>query len=262
MGSVGRTPRVDRKYDSRDPWPHANTVLLVGAGVAGGAVYGRTDRHAAHVAENPITPADRTATVFEALGVDPRRDCTTARDILSSRAMARPCTAYSGERGARMSLEQRPHTPGTLLPQRPLYNGRITMFFIRSQESAVTRINLDSHGEAVKEFFRALPTDPGGSTVELDGHAIARVVRLRESGNGGPADAGPWTEAKADRRSFLVDRQIDGTLTPEETAELAALQQEMIRERRRLAPVPLAELRRLHQDLLARAQRDDARDVP
>jgi hypothetical protein len=77
MGDFGRTPRVDRKYASRDHWPHANTVLLAGAGVRGGAVHGRTDAHAAHVTEDPVSPADLTATVFEALGVDPR---TTLQD--------------------------------------------------------------------------------------------------------------------------------------------------------------------------------------
>jgi uncharacterized protein (DUF1501 family) len=77
MGDFGRTPRIDRKYASRDHWPHANTVLLAGAGVTGGAVYGRTDRHAAHVTEDPVSPADLTATVLDALGIDPR---TTLHD--------------------------------------------------------------------------------------------------------------------------------------------------------------------------------------
>jgi hypothetical protein len=71
MGDFGRTPRVDRKFASRDHWPSANTVLFAGAGTPGGAVIGRTDRRAAEVTDNPVTPADLTATVFHLLGVDP-----------------------------------------------------------------------------------------------------------------------------------------------------------------------------------------------
>ncbi len=69
MGDFGRTPRIDRKWASRDHWPRANTVLFAGGGVPGGLVYGRTDRHAAEVTEGAVTPADLTATVFAALGV-------------------------------------------------------------------------------------------------------------------------------------------------------------------------------------------------
>ncbi len=77
MGDFGRTPRIDRKYASRDHWPAANTVLFAGAGVPGGSVYGRTDRHAAEVTDAPVSPADLTATILRALGADPR---TTIRD--------------------------------------------------------------------------------------------------------------------------------------------------------------------------------------
>jgi hypothetical protein len=71
MGDFGRTPRIDRQYGSRDHWPHANTVLFAGAGVPGGAVHGRTDRLAAEVTEDPVSPADLTATIFHLLGVNP-----------------------------------------------------------------------------------------------------------------------------------------------------------------------------------------------
>jgi hypothetical protein len=61
------------------------------------------------------------------------------------------------------------------------------------------------------------------------------------------------SEEKNARRCALVDREIDGTLTPEEAVELEVLQQQMLRERRRLAPVPMDDLRRLHQELLSKA---------
>jgi hypothetical protein len=71
MGDFGRTPRIDRKYASRDHWPHANTVLFAGAGMPAGLIHGRTDRHAAEVIDSPVSPADLTATIFHLLGVDP-----------------------------------------------------------------------------------------------------------------------------------------------------------------------------------------------
>jgi hypothetical protein len=68
-------------------------------------------------------------------------------------------------------------------------------------------------------------------------------------------DGTAWNDLKNARRCALADREIEGTLLPNEAAELAVLQQQMLAERRRLAPVPLDDLRRLHQELLAKAQR-------
>jgi hypothetical protein len=119
----------------------------------------------------------------------------------------------------------------------------------------VKHIDLNAQGEAVKQFFLSLPGDPEGSVVELNGYAVARVTPMHRQGNGSWEATGAWTEAKNARRCVLVDREIDGTLTPEEAAELHVLQQEMLRERRRLAPVPLEDLRRLHQKLLMKAQK-------
>lgn len=120
-------------------------------------------------------------------------------------------------------------------------------------------IELNAHGEAVKQFFLSLPADGEGSLVELNGRAVARVTPVAAAGNGEQDDAGPWTEARNARRCVLVDREIDGTLTSEEAAELAVLQKQMLRERRRVAPVPLEDLRRLHQELLTKAQQQAGR---
>jgi hypothetical protein len=127
------------------------------------------------------------------------------------------------------------------------------------REPDVQHINLDRQGEAVKQFFLALPIDPEGSVVELQGHAVARVLPLNGARTGFE-HAGPWTEAKNARRCTLVDREIEGTITSDEAAELAVLQEQMLRERRRLAPVPLDDLRRLHQELLSKAQRHAGRE--
>lgn len=116
-------------------------------------------------------------------------------------------------------------------------------------------IELTRHEEAIKQFFLTLPADPEGSVVELNGKAVARITPL----NAATADEGPdgtaWNDQKNARRCELVDREIEGTLLADEAAELAVLQQQLLAERRRLAPVPLNDLRRLHQELLAKAPR-------
>jgi hypothetical protein len=74
MGEFGRTPLISKPWASRDHWPHANTILLAGGGVAAGHVVGRTDAKAAEVTDSPFSPADVTATLLAALGVNPRAE--------------------------------------------------------------------------------------------------------------------------------------------------------------------------------------------
>jgi arylsulfatase A-like enzyme len=71
MGEFGRSPKIS-EWASREHWPYANTILMAGAGLPGGAVYGKTDGWAAEVTENPVSPADVIATIFQLLGLDPR----------------------------------------------------------------------------------------------------------------------------------------------------------------------------------------------
>jgi hypothetical protein len=44
---------------------------LAGGGVHGGAIYGRSDKHAAHPEESPVAPLDYAATIYHALGIAP-----------------------------------------------------------------------------------------------------------------------------------------------------------------------------------------------
>ncbi|MBC7855716.1 MAG: DUF1501 domain-containing protein, partial [Pirellulaceae bacterium] len=55
----------------RDHWGACNTIWFAGGGVPGGQVYGSSDKQAAFPADNPVGPADVTATIFHLLGVDP-----------------------------------------------------------------------------------------------------------------------------------------------------------------------------------------------
>jgi len=78
MGEFGRTPRVGQITSSagadkggRDHWPQCYTVLMAGAGLPRGSVYGASDRHAARPAQDPVTPQDIAATIYEAMGLAP-----------------------------------------------------------------------------------------------------------------------------------------------------------------------------------------------
>jgi len=71
-GEFGRTPTIN-KDTGRDHWGPAASLLFAGAGVRGGQVIGKTDKLGAQVIERPIAPADVACTVYEALGIDPRK---------------------------------------------------------------------------------------------------------------------------------------------------------------------------------------------
>jgi hypothetical protein len=113
-------------------------------------------------------------------------------------------------------------------------------------------ISLDAQDESVKRFFLTLPVDPQGSLVELNGHAVACLLPV--PAENGEADA-EWTDAKNERRCDLIDKEIDGTLTPAEAVELHRLQQEMLRYRHKVAPLPIAAARKLHAELLGKKRR-------
>ena len=114
----------------------------------------------------------------------------------------------------------------------------------------MNHILLDKQDEAVKRFFLTLPVDAQGSVVELDGQAVACVLPPPKVTSG---TTEVWTDAKNNRRCDLIDREFDGPpLTPAEIVELAGLQDEMLRYRQRVAPLPIESVRRLHQELLAK----------
>ena len=90
---------------------------------------------------------------------------------------------------------------------------------------------LDGYEEAIKTFVMALSNDSDDSVLEIGGLAVAKVVPMRKAVDGLAVHAEEWTDAKNERRCDLVDKKIDGSLSPEEAVELEALQAEMLRHR-------------------------------
>jgi hypothetical protein len=70
LSDFGRTPQLNPTA-GRDHWTYCYSVLLAGAGIRGGSVYGASDARAAYVKENPVRPADIVATIYACLGIDP-----------------------------------------------------------------------------------------------------------------------------------------------------------------------------------------------
>ncbi|MEZ6097498.1 MAG: DUF1501 domain-containing protein [Pirellulaceae bacterium] len=79
---MGRKPKIGDPRSGgvggagRDHWTHCQTNVLAGGGVQGGQAYGSSDRFGEYPADQPVTPADITKTVYHAMGI---RDLT-ARD--------------------------------------------------------------------------------------------------------------------------------------------------------------------------------------
>jgi uncharacterized protein (DUF1501 family) len=71
MGEFGRTPHLNPR-GGRDHWPGCWSVLLAGGGVRGGQVVGSSDSVGGEPRDRPVTPAELAATVYSALGLDPR----------------------------------------------------------------------------------------------------------------------------------------------------------------------------------------------
>jgi hypothetical protein len=73
VGEFGRTPKIN-KDAGRDHWGMCQSALLAGGGVRGGQVYGATDKQAAFVKDNPVSPEDLLATIYHALGLSPESE--------------------------------------------------------------------------------------------------------------------------------------------------------------------------------------------
>ena len=111
----------------------------------------------------------------------------------------------------------------------------------------MTHVSLDLQDSVIQQFVLALAADPSGSVLEVNGRPVACIVPTH-----GSTLETEWTDAKNARRVALIQIKYTGELSPTEHAELATLQHEMLRFRQKVAPLPLDDARKLHQELLAR----------
>ena len=71
VGEMGRTPKKYKNW-GRSHWTHCFPALLAGAGIRGGITHGSSDKNAGYPIDDPVRPEELAATVFHALGIDPR----------------------------------------------------------------------------------------------------------------------------------------------------------------------------------------------
>jgi uncharacterized protein (DUF1501 family) len=85
MGEFGRSPRINSK-GGREHWPQVQSILLAGAGIAAGTVFGASDHQGGLPADSPVSPADLTATFLHLLGVPPATELhdNTGRPFVAS----------------------------------------------------------------------------------------------------------------------------------------------------------------------------------
>jgi hypothetical protein len=91
-GEFGRSPKLGvstsgnvNSPDGRDHWPYCYTAIAAGAGVRRGVQYGASDAQASSPADKPVHPVDLVATVYYALGIEPRMEILN--DLKQPRAL-------------------------------------------------------------------------------------------------------------------------------------------------------------------------------
>lgn len=73
-GEFGRTPKLnqDNRGPGRDHWSDCFSITMGGGGVKTGRLIGASDKYGAVPTERPVSVADFAATVYYALGLDPK----------------------------------------------------------------------------------------------------------------------------------------------------------------------------------------------
>ena len=88
-GEFGRTPKIlTQQPPGRQHWPRCFSSIMAGAGIAGGQVYGKTDRQGGYVTNNPIRPEELAATIYRALDIplnEPQNNSGISRPLTTGK---------------------------------------------------------------------------------------------------------------------------------------------------------------------------------
>lgn len=104
----------------------------------------------------------------------------------------------------------------------------------------------------VARSLSARAFETGQDVVHLIQIAVTQFVADDVTG----ATSGNWNEEKETRRGELIDKDIQGVITPDERVELAALTREGNQHYDNIAPRPIEGAIRLHQQLVHRRAND------
>jgi Protein of unknown function (DUF1501) len=75
-GEFGRTPEINVNA-GRDHWPNVFSLVIAGAGVPGGQVWGSSDADGMNVKDNPVEVPDLVTTIYAKVGVDYQKEYVT-----------------------------------------------------------------------------------------------------------------------------------------------------------------------------------------
>ncbi|MBB3208933.1 hypothetical protein FHS27_004767 [Rhodopirellula rubra] len=100
----------------------------------------------------------------------------------------------------------------------------------------------------IQHCLSARANETGQDVVHLIQLAVTRFVSEEVGANG---DDSQWTQDKDDRRCELIDREIAGTISVPERAELAGLQRMAEKHFDEIASPPMEEALKLHKRLLS-----------
>ena len=95
IGEFGRTPKINAK-GGRDHWGRVFSFVMAGAGIAGGQVFGASDKTGGQPIRDRITPADLTATIFHQLGVQHERTIADRENRAQPITTGQPIRALLG----------------------------------------------------------------------------------------------------------------------------------------------------------------------
>jgi hypothetical protein len=113
------------------------------------------------------------------------------------------------------------------------------------------------HGKSIK-FDQDLGV-PEGQEVEVFIRPVTAMPGSKSSGEEAklPADSMQilgWSDERNARRCALIEKDVRGTIAPEEARELEDLQVQLRHYRRHVAPLPLAQTRQMLEELERKAQ--------
>ena len=88
-GEFGRTPKVlTQQPPGRQHWPKCFSSIMAGCGIAGGRVFGKSNKHAEYPTSNPIRPEELSATIYHALDIplnEPQNNTGLSRPITTGK---------------------------------------------------------------------------------------------------------------------------------------------------------------------------------
>jgi hypothetical protein len=95
-GEFGRTPYVLKQDPpGRQHWPQCFSSIIAGAGIAGGQVYGKSNKYGEHPTSKPVRPEELAATIYHALDI-PINDPLDASGISRSLTTGKPIMELFG----------------------------------------------------------------------------------------------------------------------------------------------------------------------